>query len=115
MAQFEFVAWLAKWLFQQRVFEFDWDDGNNTKSLQKHRVETEHAEQIFYNQDFLVPLGIQIAPTTNEPRFGALGMDLSGRRLFVSFTIREGRIRVISVRAMSRTERKHYEETLRKE
>ena len=37
----------------------------------------------------------------DEPRFGTLGMDLLGNRLFVSFTIREGRIRVISIRPMS--------------
>ncbi len=114
MAQFEFVAWLVKWLFQQSDFEFDWDSGNSTKSLQKHKVELDSAEQVFRNKDFLVPLGIQVSPPANEPRFGALGMDLMGRRLSVSFTIREGKIRVISIRAMSQAERKQYA-SLRKE
>src|SRR5690348_12622514 len=108
MAQFEFVAWLARWLFQQLDFEFEWDQGNSTKSLQKHRVDVESAEQFFRNKDFLVPLGIQVSPAANEPRFGALGMDLLGRYLSVSFTIRQGKIRVISIRPMSRTERKQY-------
>lgn len=58
----------------------------------------------------LVPLGIQVAPTTNEPRFGALGTDFSGKKLSLSFTIREGRIRIISVRPMSKSERKNYEQ-----
>jgi uncharacterized DUF497 family protein len=114
MAQFEFVAWLVKWLFRQSDFEFDWDSGNSTKSLQKHKIEAESAEQVFLNKDFLVPLGIQVSPPADEPRFGALGMDLLGRRLAVSFTIRQGKIRVISVRAMSQVERKHYA-SLRKE
>ena len=108
MAHFEFVAWLVQWLLAQDDFEFEWDEGNSTKSLQKHGIDTEMAEQFFRNKDCLVPLGIQVAPQTNEPRFGALGMDLLGNQLSVSFTIREGRIRVISIRPMSRAERKNY-------
>lgn len=109
MAQFEFVAWLVKWILEQQSFDFDWDIGNSTKSLQKHKVSSESAEQVFMNKDFLVPLGIQVAPTTNEPRFGALGTDFSGRNLSLSFTIREGRVRIISARPMSKLERKNYE------
>lgn len=110
MAQFEFVAWLVKWILEQEVFDFEWDHGNSTKSLQKHKIRAESAEQVFLNKDLLVPLGIQIAPITNEPRFGALGTDFSGKKLSLSFTIREGRIRVISARPMSKSERKNYEQ-----
>ena len=84
--------------------------GTSTKSLQKHKISSESAEQVFLNKDMLVPLGIQVAPTTNEPRFGALGTDFSGKKLSLSFTIREGRIRIISVRPMSKSERKNYEQ-----
>lgn len=70
---------------------------------------------MFYNKDFLVPLGIQTTPPVNEPRFGILGKDLSGARLSICFTLREGNVRVISARPMSRIERKNYEEALRKE
>ena len=75
MAQFEFVSWLVKWILDKDSFDFDWYHGNSTKSLQKHTVSSESAEQIFLNKDLLVPLGIQVVPTTNEPRFGALGTD----------------------------------------
>ena len=109
MAQFEFVAWLVKWILEQDSFDFDWDHGNSTKNLQKHKVNSESAEQVFLNEDMLVPLGIQVAPVTNEPRFGTLGTDFSGKKLSLSFTIREGRIRIISARAMSKVERKNYE------
>ena len=108
MAQFEFVEWLLLWLLNQAYFEFDWDEGNSTKSLQKHGINIESAEQLFHNKEGLVPLGIQISPQMNEPRFGVLGVDLSGNRLSVSFTIREGKIRVISIRKMSQKERNHY-------
>ncbi len=108
MAQFEFIAWLAKWLLQQGNFEFDWDHGNSVKNIQKHRVTVESAEQVFRNIDFLVPLGIQISPVVDEPRFGALGIDSMGNKLSVCFTIRTGKIRVISIRPMSSLERKMY-------
>lgn len=108
MAHFEYVAWLARWLLSQPEFTFEWDEGNAIKSVNKHNVSIESAEQVFENREMLAPLGIQVTPATNEPRFGALGMDLLGRRLSVSFTIRSGNIRVISARPMSSTERKRY-------
>lgn len=108
MAQFEFVAWLARWLLEQEDFEFEWDEGNSSKSAQKHGIEVESAEQFFRNRDFLAPLGIQVFPPANEPRFGVLGMDLFGRKLSVCFTIHAGRIRVISIRPMGQAERKRY-------
>ena len=108
MGQFEFVAWLVRWLLQQETFEFEWDKGNSAKSVQKHGVDLESAEQVFNNKEYLVPLGIQVTPLTNEPRFGTLGMDLTGRLLAICFTIRNGKIRVISIRSMSRLERRKY-------
>jgi len=110
MAQFEFIEWLATWLLSLTDFVFEWDEGNSTKSFAKHRVDVERAEQVFRNAEMLVPLGIQISPVSNEPRFGALGVDTSGAHLSLCFTVREGKIRVISVRPMSRKERKHYGE-----
>lgn len=109
MAQFEFVLWLVKWILEKESFIFHWDNGNSTKSLQKHKISSESAEQVFLNKDFLIPLGIQVAPRTNEPRFGALGTDFSGRKLSLCFTIREGKIRIISARPMSKSERTNYE------
>ncbi len=109
MAKFEFVFWLVKWILEQEIFEFEWDEGNLTKNLKKHRITSESAEQVFLNKDLIVPLGIQVAPVTNEPRFGLLGSDFSGKRLSLCFTIREGRIRIISARPMSKLERKNYE------
>lgn len=108
MAQFEFIAWLAKWLLQQADFEFDWDHGNSTKSVRKHGIKVEGAEQVFRNKECLIPLGIQISPVVDEPRFGALGMDLAGNKLSVCFTIRSGKVRVISIRPMSSAERRMY-------
>ena len=40
MAKFKFVEWLLLWLQENSHFEFDWDDGNRTKSAAKHSVRT---------------------------------------------------------------------------
>jgi uncharacterized DUF497 family protein len=114
MAQFEFVAWLMDWFHSTDLLEFEWDDGNVTKSLKKHGISVERAEQFFKNRDEFIPLGIQMTPRVDEPRFGALGLDMTGEQLFACFTIREGRIRLISIRSMNKYERKKYA-SLRKE
>ena len=46
----------------------------------------------------------------DEPRLTLLGRTNADRYLFVAFTVRETRVRVISVRSMSRTERRIYDE-----
>lgn len=61
-----------------------------------------------------LPLRIQISPVVNEQRLGLVGPTISGKLLQVVFVLREGRVRVISARHAHRSERKQYEEILRK-
>ena len=87
------------------IVGFDWDAGNDTKNLLKHRVEKSEAEQVFFNRPLIV--AIDSKHSLAESRFSALGTTSEGRRLFVAFTIGgDGTlIRVISVRDMTRRER----------
>jgi uncharacterized protein len=91
-----------------RIEGFDWDGGNDRKSLEKHEVGAAEAEQAFADPAILV--AADAAHSSSEPRFRALGRTLDGRLLFVSFTLRdEGRkIRVISARPANRKERDVY-------
>ena len=114
MAKFEFSGWLLRWLRSRETFEFVWDEGNETKSKRKHDVDTTEAEQTFYDAD-VFPLGSQIEPEVNEPRFGILGRIPAGRHLHVVFTVRTGAIRIISARPMHRKEKASYEQALRQE
>lgn len=113
MAQWEFVEWLLIWLLETPHFEFQWDQGNRTKSASKHGITTEEAEEVFKSGSAL-PLGIQIKPLKEEQRLGIVGPTFSGRLLQIAFILREGRVRIISVRPAHRKERRQYEETLRK-
>ena len=84
---------------------FDWDLGNVSKN-EKHDVEPEEAEQVFFNLPLLV--AVDVKHSKSEKRWHALGRT-SKRWLFVAFTVRGKLIRVISARGMSKKERVIYE------
>ena len=87
---------------------FEWDEGNTEKNWEKHGVRSSECEEVFMNQ----PLLVHDDPrhSSEESRHLALGQTHAGRRLFVAFTQRGDRIRIISARDMSRRERRSYAE-----
>ena len=88
---------------------FEWDEGNQLKNWVKHQVSAVECEELFFN----LPLMLADDPehSQDEPRYYVLGQTNNKRRLFVSFTIRNDKIRVISARPMSRKEREIYAES----
>jgi hypothetical protein len=93
-----------------RIVGFDWDRGNDRKSVEKHNVSQAEAEQVFLNEPLL--LSEDGSHSVAEQRLHALGRSSGGRYLNVTFTLRRENslIRVISARDMNRKERKHYEQ-----
>jgi uncharacterized DUF497 family protein len=89
-----------------RVEGFEWDEGNIKKNWERHRVSYIECEEVFFNQ----PLVVQEdeAHSKGEERYYVLGKTNDGRYLFVVFTIRHNKIRVITARDMSRKERRAY-------
>jgi uncharacterized DUF497 family protein len=87
---------------------FQWDAGNSDKSWIKHGVSRAEAEQVFFNRPLL--LASDEAHSQSEERFFVLGVTNTGRLVFEAFTIRGERIRVISARDMSDSERRSFEE-----
>jgi uncharacterized DUF497 family protein len=92
-----------------KVIGFEWDEGNARKN-ERHGVSMAEAEQVFFNSPVLVLRDPKHSEV--EPRFHALGKTHEGRRLHISFTLRDGGqfIRVISARDMHRKERAIYEQ-----
>jgi uncharacterized protein len=92
-----------------KVIGFEWDEGNARKNEQ-HGVSTAEAEQVFFNAPLLVLSDAKHSGT--ELRIHALGKTHDGRRLHVTFTLRDAErfIRVISARDMHRKERAIYEQ-----
>lgn len=87
--------------------EFEWDAGNADKNWELHRVSQSECEQVFFNQPLVVHE--DDLHSTQENRHFALGHTDAGCLLFVVFTLRGERVRVISARDMTRKERKEYE------
>lgn len=94
------------------VVGFQWDSGNARKNEkhEKHDVSQSEAEQLFF--DPLLLVAEDAAHSVQEPRYHALGTTRDGRRLHITFTLREQMtlIRVISARDMHRKERQIYEQ-----
>jgi uncharacterized protein len=88
--------------------KFVWDEGNLQKNLKKHNVTIQEAEEMFVNEPFTVSAD-DIHSTTDEKRYRALGQTKVNRKLFAAFTVRNRKIRVISIRDMSRKEKAVYE------
>lgn len=86
---------------------FDWDKGNSEKNWKKHQVKQTEIEEAFFNEPNFVNLDINHSDI--ESRFILLGRSTSEKLLFIVFTIRKEKIRVISARSMSRKERNIYE------
>lgn len=87
---------------------FDWDKANINKNWEKHKVSYREAEEIFTNGSLKTFKDKK--HSQKELRFSALGITDKKRTLYVSFTIRDLKIRIISARDQSRKERKLYEE-----
>ena len=85
---------------------FEWDAGNTDKNWLRHAVRQAEAEQALLNTPLV--LAADIPHSQAEARFIALGQTDTGRGLAVVFTVRGNRIRVISARTMSKTERRAY-------
>lgn len=85
---------------------FDWDAGNLEKNWLKHGVSPLECEQVFFNQPLIVAPDLKHSDT--EDRYYILGRTDTDRYLFLVFTLRGRRIRVISARDMSKKERAIY-------
>lgn len=90
--------------------EFIWDKANSDKNWPKHKVMPDEAEQVFFDEDrreYPDP-----SHSIAEMRSIIVGMTKSKRLLFVVYTERNKKIRIISARDINdRRERRLYEKT----
>jgi uncharacterized DUF497 family protein len=95
-----------------RVEGFDWDKGNIQKNWERHQVSFIECEEVLFNEPLIVQA--DEVHSTAENRYYALGRTNDERYLFIAFTIRANKIRVISARDMSKRERRIYGEEIEK-
>jgi len=92
---------------------FDWDNANISKSYFKHGVTPKETEEIFVDIKLLVISDIK--HSIFELRYIAIGKTIEKVTLFVVFTLRRKKIRIISARRMHKKEVKKYEKVRRKQ
>lgn len=88
---------------------FEWDKGNVTKNWERHGVTHIECEEVFFHSPLIVK--DDVTHSTTELRYYVLGKTNAHRQLFLVFTVRNNKIRIISARDMNKKERKIYEQT----
>lgn len=93
---------------EQEIKDFEWDKWNIDKNWKKHQITNKESEEIFLDENNIIYEDEK--HSEKEKRYLCLGKTFSAKYLITSFTIRKGKIRIISARSMSKKERKYYEE-----
>ena len=92
---------------QIEITEFEWNKGNRDKNLEMHGVSDEECEEIFF--DSKKKILKDAIHSINEERYILIGQTKLKRILFLVFTIRKNKIRVISARDLNKKEKHLYE------
>lgn len=83
------------------VLEFEWDEGNIGKN-KKHNIEDKEAEEVFLDENKIIYKDVFHSQT--EERFIIIGKTKNDRLLYVAFTERKKKIRIISARDVNKKE-----------
>ena len=86
--------------------QVEWDPNKAAINLQKHGVRFSDAEAVLYDPS---ALSFEDTDARGEQRFIVLGMDHLWRLLVVVYTNRGDKVRIISARPATRSERRSYE------
>ena len=84
--------------------QFEWDEEKDYANRKKHGISFETAAYVFQD-DYYIEM-YDFEHSIDEDRYIAIGM--VGELLFVVFTERKERIRLISARLATESERRHY-------
>ncbi len=90
----------------RKVFEFEWDRGNRGKN-KKHKIEDFESEEPFFDSAKVI-LKDKLHSGI-EQRYILLGKTKKGKLMFIAYTERAGKIRIISARRINRKEVALYE------
>ena len=88
--------------------EFEWNDQKAEENFRRHGVDFVDAATVFFDQNRVERFDDR--EEYGEDRFQTIGF-AQVRLLFVVYTEREGKIRLISARPATSEERKAYEST----
>ena len=90
-----------------KILGFQWDKWNIDKSYKKHGITPNETEEVFLDEN--VKIEKDIKHREQEERFIAIGKNIDGKILFVVFTVRVDKIRIISGRIANNKEKEVYQ------
>lgn len=88
---------------------FVWDKGNIDKNWKKHKVPNKECEETFFDKNKRIFK--DKLHSGKEERFRIVGKTKKNRLLFIVFTIRNRKVRVISARDINKKEVHFYEKS----
>ena len=94
----------------KKRMRFEWDWGNVVHLWERHQVRPFEAEEAMKDPDAIK--GPDEPHSQTEVRFSVIGKTRKARILFLVFTLRNSRIRVLHARNTKRKEAKIYEEKI---
>ena len=89
--------------------EFEWDPSKAAENFHKHKVSFNEASTVF--GDHFSVTASDPDHSVDEHRLITVGISNQGRLLMVAHTERRERLRIISARRLTPSERRAYEET----
>ena len=92
---------------KSKITAFQWDKGNINKNLLKHGISDQECEEIFF--DFNKKILKDTLHSGKEKRYIMVGKTKKQRLLFIVFTVRGNKIRIISARNLNKKEKHLYE------
>ncbi len=94
------------------MIDFEWDPQKNKANIQKHNIGFREASTVF--KDTLSITIFDPDHSIDEDRYITIGTSNLGRIIMVSHTDRGNRTRIINARELTNTERKDYENEIKK-
>jgi uncharacterized protein len=86
---------------------FEWDEDKAAENLKKHDVPFDEAATVFADPGRIEIF--DVVHSEDEGRYSVVGLSRKGRLLFVAFTPREAKIRIIHARLANRQMEQDYE------
>lgn len=86
--------------------EFNWDKWNIGKNKKKHGVGEQESEETFFDNKRVIYK--DKFHSEKEDRFILIGQTKGKRLLYIAFTIRDEKVRIISARDINKKEVKFY-------
>lgn len=87
---------------EESLLEFEWNEDKRQATLRKHRIDFADAIRIFDG-----PVLETLSWHPAETRWAAVGI-VNGKEIFVVYTVRDGRYRIITARRAGEHERREY-------